>query len=121
MPLSPLQRATPLAREFTHINPTISSAYNICFTAENYVDRNTGHFPNEKTRRETLVNIRILGYMLTRFSADSDGVSAAVARSIHSLSRLPSPSVDRVEGGPDIAALNELGQFYRDFFLRPCE
>lgn len=45
----------------------------------------------EKTWREILVNMRILGSMLTHFS-DADEVIAAVASSIHSLSRLPSPN-----------------------------
>ncbi|KAI0758765.1 hypothetical protein C8Q74DRAFT_1451704 [Fomes fomentarius] len=112
MLLFSLHRATPLPLEFAHTDPTVSSAYDICLKAQQHVDANPASFP-----KRTLINIRILGYMLTHLS-NTDAVIAAVAKAI--TSSQPSSTVDHVESNSvDMNALNELGQFYMDFFLRP--
>ncbi len=114
MPLFSLRLATPLPLEFARTDPTVSFAYDTCLRAQQHVDANPASFP-----QGTLINIRILGYLLTHLS-NTDTVIAAVAKAI--ISSQPSSTVDTVgDNSVDITALNEMGQFYRDFFLRPCE
>lgn len=142
------QKARPLSPDVQHASSEIASAYNLCIRAQEYVSHNPRIFSDETKREETLVPIRLLGYMLTHF-LDSSGVTAAVARSILStlgpfkrrdgpieMDREPAEGVsdDPVEidnCGPaeepdgesietDIARLDELGQFHTNFLLRPC-
>ncbi len=108
-----LLQASPLPLAFAHSDPAVSNAYDVCYRAQQHVDANPASFP-----QGTLINIRILGYMLIHLP-DTEGV-IATARAI--ASSQPSSTVDDVEGNSvDIIMLSELGQFYSDFFLRPCE
>ncbi len=95
-----LSRSTPLPLEFAHTDPTLSSAYDIYLLAARQSKSGASTKFPARLPTDTLINIRILGYMLTRHS-DSDGVIvAATGRAITS-----SSSVDDMEGNSvDITA-----------------
>lgn len=122
MPLLPLRRGTALNPAFEHPSPGVCSAYNICCRAEQYVAHDPACIPDSKKREATLVYIRLLGYMLTPWFTNDGMVVATVVTAITSSQRSAPADGDRVEGNSiDITALSELGQFYVNFFIRPCE
>lgn len=122
MPFYPVKPGRPLRRDFEHMNVQISNAYD-CASQE-HVNQHPGR--DEKKRTETLVQIRLLGYMLTHLS-DSDEVTTAVVGSILSLHASPPTDVEHV--GREVSTHSNTvalikanwDSFYQDFLPRPCE
>ena len=103
----------PLNSDFAHSNSNVVSAYSTCRLAERLVeDRQPPCNESEGTK---LVNIRILGHLLSQSYFLSEHAISEVARAVRSCR-------DRLRGvEADVEGLNELGEFYRNHLLRPCE
>ncbi len=108
----------PLKADFTHPSPFVVSAYRICYLAEHVVKSIPGHLPprEETVNLPTLVNIRILGHLLSQSPFFLDTAILEVARSIISCRADPAGTIET-----DTKALNNLGEFYKKNLLLPCE
>ena len=119
MPSANLPSPQPLWADFTHPNPTVISAYNLCREAENVVDPVQDHWPpDDPTVKAKVINIRILGHLLCQRHLLSDTAIARVAIGIVSCRRV---TTGMASEQADIEGLNELGEFYRNYLLRPCK
>nr|VWO94591.1 N/A [Ganoderma boninense] len=101
-----------LSVDFTHPNPTIVSAYSICRTAEHVVDQPLDD-PTKKANLK-LINIRILGHLLSQSCLLQDEAISTVAISIVSCRTGAAGPDER-----DVEALNELGKYYSNYLIRP--
>ncbi|KAI1786074.1 hypothetical protein LXA43DRAFT_1035354 [Ganoderma leucocontextum] len=106
----------PLEADFTHPSPYVASAYRICYLAEHAINptQNRWPTPRDETVKTKLINIRILGHLLSQSGFLSDTAISEVARSIMSCQKDPAGTDET-----DAEALDKLGEFYRDFLLRP--
>ena len=106
----------PHHQDFAHSNSSVVSAYTTCRLAERLVleDRRPPCNESEGTK---LVNIRILGHLLSQSYFLSEYSISEVARAVLSC-RDP---LRGVEADVTVEGLNELGEFYRNYLLRPCE
>ncbi|KAM5536094.1 hypothetical protein V8D89_010193 [Ganoderma adspersum] len=107
----------PLRAEFTHPSPHVVSAYKICYLAEgvvNPIQNPLSFFAQDETMKLKLINIRILGYLLSQSGFLSDRAISEIARSIISCRGDPAGTDET-----DAEALNMLGEFYMNNFLRP--
>ncbi|PIL37756.1 hypothetical protein GSI_01450 [Ganoderma sinense ZZ0214-1] len=105
----------PLRSDFAHPSPAVVSAYTICHAAERVVDPIQDHWPpDDPTMKTRLINIRILGHLLSQTGFLSDAAISRVATSVFTCRKDPAGTDEA-----DVEALNELGEFYRDHLLRP--
>ena len=109
----------PLDADFTHPSPHVVSAYKICYLAEgvvNPIENPLLYFAQDETMKLKLINIRILGHLLSQPGFLSDRAISEIARSIISCRGDPA-GTDKT----DAEALNVLGEFYMRNLLRPRE
>lgn len=98
----------PLSDRFQHYNRTVESAYAICRDTEQSILNALDLATNKKERTvesKRLINIRILGHLLTRGSSDT--AIAYITSSIVSCEL-------------DAQKLDLLGDFYYKHFIRTC-
>nr|VWO98015.1 Lysophospholipase 1 (EC (Phospholipase B 1) [Ganoderma boninense] len=101
----------PLTAHFTHPNRDTVNAYELCYLAERVVDPIQSH---SDTVRAKLVNIRILGHLLSQSGLLSETAISKVAQDIISC-REESMANDETQA----EALVNLGAVYKDVLLRP--
>ena len=109
----------PLNADFTHPSPHVVSAYKICYLAEgvvNPIENPLSYFAQDEAMKLKLINIRILGHLLSQSGFLSDRAISEIARSIISCRGDPAGTDET-----DAEALNMLGEFYMNNLLRPRE
>ncbi|KAI1786072.1 hypothetical protein LXA43DRAFT_1185413, partial [Ganoderma leucocontextum] len=105
----------PLEANFTHPSPCVVSAYSICYLAERVVDPIQDCLsPRDESVKTKLINIRILGYLLSQSRFLSDRAISEVARGIISCRKDPVGTDET-----DVEELNKLGEFYKNHLLWP--
>ena len=115
--VSELLSPQPLSTDFDHPSPTVVGAYSICRKAEHDINLSQTHLPRDNpTVRVKLINIRILGHLLSQSRFLSDMAISTVARAIVSCRRSAAETDE-----DDVEELNKLGEFYKNYFLRPCK
>ena len=117
--MSPPPIFKPLDADFTHHSPDVVKAYNICYLADRSLDLKQGWLRIHDTVGMKLVNIRILGYLLSRSLFLSDAAIAEVARGIITACRKEPEGTNELEAY--VEELDKLGEFYKDNLLRPCK
>ena len=104
----------PLTAHFTHPSRDVVNAHELCYLAERVVDPIQSH--SDDTVRAKLVNIRILGHLLSQSGLLSETAISKIAKDIISC-RQESMANDETQA----EALVKLGAVYKDVLLRPCE
>ncbi|TBU25700.1 hypothetical protein BD311DRAFT_487838, partial [Dichomitus squalens] len=99
--------------DFQHPSPSVLSAYSICREAERIVSAQ-GPF-NNTTFKVKLINIRILGHLLSQFHFLCDTAISTVTKAISSC--LKSVVVGTDEDHTE--ELNKLGEYCKNDLLRP--
>ena len=117
--MSPLPVFKPLEADFTHFSPDIVKAYKICYLTDRSLDSNQGWLRIRDIVGMKLVNIRILGYLLSQSGFLSDTATAEVARGIITACRKDPEGTNELEAYAE--ELDKLGEFYKDNLLSPCK
>ncbi|KAI1784217.1 hypothetical protein LXA43DRAFT_1043365 [Ganoderma leucocontextum] len=102
----------PLQPDFTHPNPDVVRAYNVCRAAEHLINQDRP--PRNDTVEKMLINVRILGHLLSQSGLLLDTALSKVAEDILS-------SQAKAQGSNEalMEELTALGEFYRNYFIRP--
>lgn len=120
MPMPPRIDKLPfpqrLQADFEHSDPNVVSAYRLCRNAEHAIDPIQDRQPPlSKAVMLKLIHVRILGHLLSHSGFLSDVAISVVATDI--LCCRGQPGADEA----DVVRLNDLGEFYKDYLIRPCE
>lgn len=97
----PTPKAVGIPNVNTDVVPTVLSAYSLCYAEEQ-------RLLQQQENGQPLINIRILGYMFIYNSGSS---------MLTELTR----AVTFCYARGDAERLNDLGQFFLDYWIRPCE
>ena len=106
-----------LQADFTHPNPDVVIAYAVCRSSEHAIDpisKPDCWPPHDKTVKLKLIHVRVLGHLLSQSGLLSDTAVFAVTRDILRWR-------GGGEDGVDVEKLNDLGEFYKDYLIRPRE
>lgn len=98
--LLPTPEAVQIPNINTDVEPTVLSAYRLCYDEEQRL--------LQQENGQPLINIRILGYMFIYNSGSSMLIELTRA-------------VTSCFGCGDAGRLNDLGQFFLDYWIRTCE
>lgn len=117
----PLPVFKPLEADFTHSSPDVVKAYKICYLTDRSLDSNQGWLRIRDIVGMKLVNIRILGYLLSQSRFLSDAAIAEVATGIITACRKDPEGTNVNELETYVEELDNLGEFYKDNLLSPCK
>ncbi len=104
----------PLQADFTHPSPDVVRAYSVCRIVENLIDQDRPL--HNDTMNTKLIDVRILGHLLSQSSLLLDTAISKVADDVLS-------SQANTEGSNEalLGELTALGEFYRNYLIRPCK
>lgn len=94
--------------------PLVQSAYNMVLAAERDLSASLS-----SGGPEALPNVRVLGYLL-QYAPNDDALNHMC--SVITSGQVPLPYAPSLKRGEDtVGFLVDLGRYYREHFLRPCE